>query len=335
MDDEGSTDVGSSDNDNSADSSSSHDPVCLSTTGRMIVAASIVAAPRALRNNMRGQPRHHSDPIGRTCKYRFGGKIEVEAPTAPWGKLKYKPLVEPRLWSNEVADNPPFRRDCPKGNARALRDACELHVEVLRDNGLNASYRPLVIWSSSSARVVGPRTKILCQKAVDSGQYSREEFLRVWGECLDDFFHMGEYVPPGVKWNLTTLSDLQRGPSVPFLRRLDSGQGIPLAGARPRAPRVDLWLMDTGSGVGTVDRSSVEPVKERIRPHVDGVVLNTVNGSTPVEDEIDLLTIPSGITAAPSNLACRRVAIRGKFVQFGFEGHPGAHLGGLHVHVEA
>ena len=48
-----------------------------------------------------------------------------------------------------------------------------------------------------------------------------------------------------------------------------------------------------------------------------------------------LLTIPSGITAAPSNLACRFVAIRGKFVQIGLEGHLGAYLGGLHVHVEA
>ena len=50
---------------------------------------------------------------------------------------------------------------------------------------------------------------------------------------------------------------------------------------------------------------------------------------------IILLTIPSGITAAPSNLACRFVAIRGKFVQIGLEGHLGVYLGGLHVHVEA
>ena len=45
--------------------------------------------------------------------------------------------------------------------------------------------------------------------------------------------------------------------------------------------------------------------------------------------------VPSGITAAPSNLACRFVAIRGRFVQDGLEGNLGAYLGGLHVHVEA
>ena len=49
----------------------------------------------------------------------------------------------------------------------------------------------------------------------------------------------------------------------------------------------------------------------------------------------DLLTIPSGITAAPSNLACRFVAVKGKVVLFGCEGHFGAHFGRVHIHVEA
>ena len=96
LSDDRSTDVGSSDGDNTADSSSSQPSAGLCTAVGLTVAASpIVAAPRALRNNLRGQPRHHSDPIGRTCKYRYGGKVYIEVPTAPWGKLKYTPLKEP------------------------------------------------------------------------------------------------------------------------------------------------------------------------------------------------------------------------------------------------
>ena len=252
------------------------------------MAAGVTMAPRVLRRRRHRQPSLHSDPIGRTCLYGFGGRVEIEIPLSRKGKLKYIPVAEPREWTRNEPDNPSFRRHSPKGYARALRDACELHVEVLRDGGIDASYKPLVIWSDSSVQVVGPKNRLLCHMVIESGRYPRKGFLETWGKDLDSFLHLGECIPPGVRWNLTTSSYLLRGPAVPFLKRLSSGQGVVLAGARPRAPRVDLWLMDTGSGVDIVDRSSVEPVKERIRPHQDGIVLNTVNGSTPVEEEIDL-----------------------------------------------
>ena len=43
---------------------------------------------------------------------------------------------------------------------------------------------------------------------------------------------------------------------------------------------------------------------------------------------LELIDNPFGITAAPSNLACRLVAIKGKFVQIVFAGRLGTHVGG-------
>ena len=95
----------------------------------LVVAATETRAPRVLKSNRHRSPYHGLDSIGRKGYLLFGGRVEVHAPMHPEGELLYAPSQEKRIWSR-CEDNPTFNRQSPDNDARALREACELMVDL-------------------------------------------------------------------------------------------------------------------------------------------------------------------------------------------------------------
>ena len=244
------------------------------------------SARRVLKDLSDTQPTHAHDAIGRTGALSFGGRVECECPMDPEGQLKFEVATELRTYDNSTSGDPWFRLGSPQATVRALRDACELRVEVLRDFGEQVCFKPIILWIDDSARVFGHRGD-RSDGTVRSECMSRDACLEKFSKDLSGFLHLGNAVPVGVKWDFSTFASMQSGRSLPCVKRLPDGRCITLATVKATVPNVELWLMDTGSGVDIVGRKDVSRLGHKIRPHTDGTQLYTVNGPTTVEEEVE------------------------------------------------
>merc|ERR1712115_158883 len=71
---------------------------------------------------------------------------------------------------------------------------------------------------------------------------------------------------------------------------------VALAHKRAPVSGADKWILDSGSGVHVVNRRDVAKLGGHIRPHLDGITLNTVGGPQAVEEEIDVFIPDLGVT---------------------------------------
>ena len=121
----------------------------------IIVASVRPRARSALRESLDRHPVAH-DPIGRTGALTFGDCVTFEHVIYPKQNPLYN-VEKPLRVFEQSSDNPQFRRGTKLGQARCLRDACELRVEVLRDLGQDVRFRPIFMWIDDTVRILGPK----------------------------------------------------------------------------------------------------------------------------------------------------------------------------------
>ena len=126
------------------------------------------------------------------------------------------------------------------------------------------------------------------EDASSSYELSHDDALVRFRQSMHRFIHIGPMAPP-----LYTAHPDPGGfaPPVKHHRLTFTPSGRALAARSLVTPHstIDMWIMDTGSGLDIVEAAQVESCKKHIRLNNEGIVPQTVNGPVPADSEIRLV----------------------------------------------
>jgi hypothetical protein len=198
---------------------------------------------------------------------------------------RYKPAR--RRFELSCKENPSFRREDLYGDAAAVRDAAQLRAEVRapENEDWKKYFRWTILWLDGRAYMYGPIDEdddVICTFELSHG-----DAVTRFRDTMHRFIHVGPMAPAAYSAHPDPAAP--SGPTehhkVTF-----TPAGRALAARAHVTPNstIDMWIMDTGSGLDIVERAQVESCKKHIRPSTEGIVLQTVNGPTPADSEIRL-----------------------------------------------
>ena len=110
----------------------------------------------------------------------------------------------------------------------------------------------------------------------------------VSGIPCTDSFNVGPMAPPD--FSAHPDPSAPKGPTKHYeVSFTPSGRALAARSHVTPHSTIDMWVMDTGSGLDIEEKTQVESCKKHIRPNNEGIVLQTVNGPVPADCEIRLV----------------------------------------------